>query len=218
MSNEMKLPPLSSLDWLQGSPAELTHDLRLCVLIQPNCPGCIQHAIPTANNLLLSNHQNFDVYCISTAFENFDLNTFGNANKLLQGQLVGESQRVLGGTTTENGVPVMPLAHDTVVCKSEASESLIALALEATKQNARQQASILGIPSDKLEQVLSQLNSAEVLPEKIARVFYTVRAQGTPTWILHNSAGTVLDCRFGHYNNEQLLDWIHETSVNMRRK
>lgn len=84
---------------------------------------------------------------------------------------MGESQCMLG-SITEDGIPAMPFAHDSVVNKSETSDTLLAMALDAAKQNARQQASSMGIPWDRLEQALSQITS-EALPEKIARVFYT---------------------------------------------
>lgn len=207
-STRTKLPPLTSLEWLQGSPADLQHGVRLCLLMQPNCPGCIQHAIPTANALYNSQSRDFDVYCISTAFEEFEYNKFGSANKLLSGQLVGVSRDVLGDTTT-SGIPRMPLAHDVVVNSSSADSSLISMALNATRQNARQQARDVNIPPDMLQQALSNIG-VEVLPEKIARVFYTVSSQGTPTWILHDASARVLDSRFGHYSVEQLVEWIHE--------
>lgn len=203
-----RLPPLTSLEWLQGSPADLQQELQLCLLMQPNCPGCIQYAIPTANTLFSQGNRDFNVYCISTAFEDFEYNTFESANKLLSGKLVGASKQALGETTT-SGIPQMPLARDIVVKKSSADSSLVSMALNATRQHALKQANGMNIPPDTLRQALSNIR-VEVLPEQIARVFYTVSSQGTPTWILHDARGRVLDSRFGHYSAEQLAEWIDE--------
>lgn len=160
-----------------------------------------------ANNIFHNNHKrDFDIYSISTAFEDFQYNTAENACLLLEGKLVGESRQALGDTT--NNIPVIPMAHDIVTDTADASPELLTMALESTKSNARQQAPSIGIPPHLLEQALSQMG-VDSLPEKIATVFYTVRAQGTPTWILHKADGEVLDTpRFGHYSQEELVDWI----------
>lgn len=206
----MKLPPLSSLQWLRGSTAELTHDVRLCVLIQPNCPGCITHAIPTANKLFHSpERRGFDIYSISTAFEDFDDNTVEATRELLQGNLVGKDSRRALGTSSTTNIPEFPVAHDILTDKAKASPELLAMALEATKSNARQQASSMGIPPAVLEQALDRVTK-DALPEKIASVFYTVRAQGTPTWIIHKADGQVVDVQFGHSSDEQLIGWVDQ--------
>lgn len=92
----MLLPSLESLLWLQGSPADLSNDIRLGLLIQPNCPGCHMHAVPLANELYALQGRNFDIYCISTAFEDFEYNTIESAEALVKtGRLVGISKRRL---------------------------------------------------------------------------------------------------------------------------
>lgn len=170
------------------------------------------HAIPTANTIFNSpERRDFDVYCISTAFEDFDCNTVESTNQLLNGELVGASRQALGSTTVN--IPTMPVARDTVTETSQASPELRSMALESTKHNARQQAAAMGIPRDKLELALGQMGM-QVMPEKIATVFYTVRAQGTPTWIVHKADGEVLGFRFGHYSDEQLISWVNQVREN----
>lgn len=125
----MILPKLSKLTWLQGSASELTHDVHLLLLIQPNCPGCHMHALPLANSLMQSK-RDFDVYCVSTAFEGFEFNTIEAAQQLLNGKHVGVSKERLGETARH--VPGMPFAHDVVVATSSAPTELKDLALNAT--------------------------------------------------------------------------------------
>jgi hypothetical protein len=205
-SAELMVPPLHSLEWLQGSPShDLTHDIQLLLLIQPNCPGCHIHALPAANELA-SSKQNFDVYCVSTAFEDFEFNTLENAKLLLHhGRLVGVAREQLGNTTEH--APRMPMAYDEVIDKSALSPDLLEVAIQASKQNTREQMAGKVQPG-VLEKMLDQAHPDMLLPGKVARVFWSVRAVGTPMWILHRRSGEVIDRKFGQQSPKELLEWI----------
>ena len=204
-----RLPDPSELTWIQGSPSDLTHDHKLMLIIQPNCPGCHIHAIPLANALFQSKHD-FDIYCVSTVFEDFDLNTEETARLLLSGKHVGDARAKLGEVV--KNVPCMPFAHDIVVPKTEASIELKNMALEASKSNARDQ--LQGHMSSGILELQLSRAGFDILPDKIARVFYTVRAMGTPTWVLHTAEGQVLAREFGQFNDEEeLLKWIRCTTT-----
>lgn len=204
------LPDLKTLPWLQGSPSDLTHNLQLMLLIQPNCPGCHAHAIPVANALHSQKQKKFDIYCVSTAFEDFELNNMDSAALMLKGSLVGDAQCRLGDYT--DSIPEMPLAHDFLIRQIDASTALLDLALESTKCNAREQLKGV-IPTDILESRLSKA-TYDMLPPKIATIFWTVRAQGTPTWVLHKSNGEILGKAFGHKSEEDIECWIARLTGN----
>lgn len=215
------LPPLESLQWLQGSPTtDLVHDLHLALLIQPNCPGCHSGALPVANELYAATQQqeqqehdntalNFDVYCLSTAFEDFAYNTRESTEKLLAGSLVGVAKQRLGPTAPT--IPQMPVALDIVTCKTDASQELVDMALQATTEHAREQLSAGLHPPGSVERLLHTLGP-KFLPAKLATVFYASRAQGTPTWVLHDKTGQVLASYTGQKTQDQVLAWI-ETAV-----
>ena len=206
------LPSLEAMQWLKGEPKDLVHDIRLCVLIQTNCPGCHRFAIPTANQLIHDGsaaRSRIDVWCLATAFEDFDYNTIDNTRKPLQGELVGASRRQLGATAPE--IPDMPLAFDILVDRESADQGWIDAALSITRQNAREQAPS-SIPSDVLESALRDMGS-DILPQKLAHVFYAAHAQGTPTWILHRASGEILDRCFGHMSTEDILKWVQDCRV-----
>jgi len=81
---------------LQG---ELRTNARTLLLVfQVNCPGCFSYALPLAEAI----HRDEDrlglsVLALSTAFEDFELNTLENTHALVdRGDLVGETQRTLG--------------------------------------------------------------------------------------------------------------------------
>jgi hypothetical protein len=205
-SDALLVPPLDTLEWLQGSPSQdITHDVQLLLLIQPNCPGCHVHALPVANELA-SSKQNFDIYCVSTAFEDFEFNTLESAKLLLHhGRLVGVAKEQLGNITEH--MPLMPMAYDDVMDKSALSPEMLQVALQAAKQNTREQ--MTGkIQPGVLEKMLDQAHPDVLLPEKVARVFWSVRALGTPMWILHRRSGEVIDRKFGQHSSKELLEWI----------
>lgn len=204
-SRPLQVPPLDELEWLQGSPVEdLTHDVHLLLLIQPNCPGCHIHALPAANELA-SSKQEFDVYCICTAFEDFEFNKIDSARLLLRGDLVGVAKEKLGSTTKH--APQMPMAYDVVTDKSDLSPEFLEMAMEASKQNTREQMEGKVHPG-VLDKMLHEANEDLLLPTKVARVFWSVRGLGTPFWVLHRRSGEVIDRKIGQHSAEELLKWI----------
>lgn len=175
-------------------------------LIQPNCPGCILHGLPVANAVASSKNL-FDIYCVSTAFEDFEHNKVENTMDLLQGKLHGASAAKLGPETET--IPTMPVAYDVVVPREEASDELRLTSLEALKENAREQLQAMGVPEKRIELALAHVEP-DALPEKIAEIFWGVRAQGTPTWVVHRADGEILGVEFGFMDETKLRSWVNE--------
>lgn len=100
----------------------------------------------------------------------------------------------------------MPFAHDLVVNKSDAPESLLQMALQVTRDNAGEQMGA-GLHPQHLAQALDRLGP-EVLPLKISTMFYAINAMGTPTWFVHNKAGDLLGSKFGHMTKAEMLQWV----------
>ncbi len=64
--------------------------LNLILIFQVNCPGCFIYALPLAAKLYARYSDRINILGLSTAFEDFDLNTAENTRKLLQsGEMVG---------------------------------------------------------------------------------------------------------------------------------
>ena len=246
------MPPLDSLTWIQGSPIDVmgnnnkkdkknnhssndvdttttTFTMKLCLLVQPNCPGCHQFALPVLNELYKELEKqksqqpqqqvDVDIYVVSTAFEDFEYNTIESAQKMVYDQeLIGISRQVLGPSSDRyyNDLS-MPVAHDMVVSKEIAPVELIQLALQATKEQVKQELNQTMQSQESQQEQEQQQSSLDmilqrldvhVLPEKLAHVFYAVHARGTPTWILHDCNGQVLDQQLGSLSKEQLCLWI----------
>eukprot|EP00529_Nitzschia_sp_RCC80_P027050 CAMPEP_0113514746 /NCGR_PEP_ID=MMETSP0014_2-20120614/40574_1 /TAXON_ID=2857 /ORGANISM="Nitzschia sp." /LENGTH=287 /DNA_ID=CAMNT_0000411265 /DNA_START=147 /DNA_END=1010 /DNA_ORIENTATION=- /assembly_acc=CAM_ASM_000159 len=273
-----KVPDLQSLIWLRGSAADVTTTgkrLKLAVMIQPNCPGCMMHALPVGNNLWrrskqmtpltlpqhlstgsntsssnnntgitivggsasqqlspnlnannTSNTANnnvpqelmdrlftvVDVYCVTTAFEDFQYNNLDSARLLLTGKHVGESLARLGPDVRPQCQPCMSVAHDIVVDKKDAPSQLLELALASSKESARKRLGSI-VPPEELDAHFATVGR-EILPQSIPVFFYCAGANGTPSWVLHIDDGTVLECRFGWISEMELIDWM----INHARK
>lgn len=64
--------------------------LNLISIFQVNCPGCFIYALPLAAKLYERHRDRINILGLSTAFEDFELNTAENTRKLLQsGEMVG---------------------------------------------------------------------------------------------------------------------------------
>lgn len=78
---------------------DFTLDSTTLVLVfQVNCPGCFSYALPLAEAIHQeSSRLGLSVKALSTAFEDFDLNTRENTRSLVErGTLVGATRRALG--------------------------------------------------------------------------------------------------------------------------
>lgn len=81
---------------------------NLILVFQVNCPGCFLHALPTAESIHRERHRNgLTVVGLSTAFEDFELNTIANTRALLErSEFVGEMKHHLA----EHGIETYPEA------------------------------------------------------------------------------------------------------------
>ena len=68
--------------------------LNLILIFQVNCPGCFIYALPLAAKLHERHCDRINILGLSTAFEDFELNTAENTQKLLQsGEMVGVTRQ-----------------------------------------------------------------------------------------------------------------------------
>ena len=96
---------------LQG---DMALDSRTLLLVfQVNCPGCFTYALPLAEAIHQdSNRLGLRVKALSTAFEDFELNTPDHTRLLVEkGTLVGETRKSLG-TDTYDGTISFPVGFD----------------------------------------------------------------------------------------------------------
>ncbi len=83
---------LSTEQMLQGD--FTIQPINLMLIFQINCPGCFIYALPLAAKLHEQYKDRINVLGLSTAFEDFELNTAENTKKLLQsGEMVGVTRQ-----------------------------------------------------------------------------------------------------------------------------
>ena len=89
--------------------------LNLLLVFQVNCPGCFVYALPLAARLHDAYGDRVNILGLSTAFEDFDLNTADNTRRLLaNGDVIGMTKLYLQQQgQTAYTVPIrFPVAFD----------------------------------------------------------------------------------------------------------
>lgn len=103
--------------------------LNLLLVFQVNCPGCFFYAFPVFNELYANlDCANISFLGLSTAFEDFDKNTFENTRKLVEkGELVGETEKAMASQNAQK-LPYsinFPIAMDEKVTAIEDIENAV---------------------------------------------------------------------------------------------
>jgi len=166
-------------------------DLNLMLVFQVNCPGCLSKALPDLNSIAAQFPQ-INVFALSSAFENFAVNTINNTQILLtEGVLPPACKRYFG----QLGHQILPYKIQVPVVMDAfiSEEQLIVL-----KQQLFEQAEFDTLSpkvQGKLNNVLEQ-RFFQML--KTGRTFLDNEMQGTPTWYLFDKELTILDSWLGH--------------------
>lgn len=97
-------------------------ELNLLLVFQVNCPGCFVYALPLVARLHHEYGEHLNVLGLSTAFEDFNLNTVNHTQRLLAtGEIVGATQLYFqhrGQTAYQNPIS-FPVAFDKLGDASE---------------------------------------------------------------------------------------------------
>jgi hypothetical protein len=92
--------------------------LNIMLVLQVNCPGCFLYAIPALTKLYEYFGKEMSFYMLSTAFEDFELNTAENTRRLIEeGEMVGATKKALAFYGQDHytvGIPC-PVLFDRVI-------------------------------------------------------------------------------------------------------
>ena len=185
---------------------EFSHKkLNLLLMFQVNCPGCFIYALPVFNQLFDRFNNQLGFIALSTAFEDFDLNTEENTNLLLnEGELVGETQKAL----YKQGVKKMPFAINFPV---GIDKKLV------EKQNTGLIENICNLNPNfstwsAYDQNLMRLRVANYLnnQKEVSLTFMANQFKGTPTLVLFNHKNELLKSWFGHIPIEEVSQQIEQ--------
>ncbi|MFW1677785.1 hypothetical protein ACFVYJ_08380 [Pontibacter sp. JAM-7] len=171
--------------------------LNLMLVFQVNCPGCLNQALPQLQ-ALQPLFPRLNLFALSTAFEDFALNTAENTRLLLdKGYLTQASARYfsrLGHRALPYRISV-PVIMDRFAQPGQ---------IEAMRSVLEQALSDMGLDQKPVQQTMAMLNARLQPVLYTGRTFLNNQLQGTPSWILFDSDMMILDQWFGH----RPLEWL----------
>jgi peroxiredoxin len=197
-----KAPLLSVSEWVQGEPVnfdQLAGKVVLVEVFQVNCPGCFLYSLPLAIDLYRKYaERGLVVLGVATAFEDFDKNTPDNLRRLAEkGEVVGETLNMLNrhGKLKEGRLPYrisFPLAMDKLKKREQAvTEAEIMDFIREQIPNFEHH------PVDYRRQIREQVQRYFQSLEYRAETFETYNLKGTPSHILVDQQGVLVECTFG---------------------
>lgn len=175
--------------------------LNLLLVFQVNCPGCFIYALPLAERLYQKYDARLNVLALSTAFEDFDFNTAGHTQRLLNtGEIVGATKLYFQhhGKQTYTHPIHFPVAFDQVdetsklfddndvdhVCRLNPSFTQMDLDVQTRTRT-------------RVKQVLESRSIS-------AYTFSVNQLSGTPSWILFDGDSNILTQWFGHKSETEV--------------
>lgn len=175
--------------------------LNFLLVFQVNCPGCFLYALPFFNDLFQQYaSENIGFLALSTAFEDFELNTESNTQALIdKGLLVGETKKALH----QHGVNELPFTIDFPIgIDQQAKEpsQFKAMAIHIAKLNPNFDIWPEFDQKAMEKRIMAFLEKQHQVPV----TFTSNQFRGTPTFVLFNDKNEILENWFGHLNKETL--------------
>ncbi|HMR57868.1 MAG TPA: hypothetical protein PKC10_11125 [Cyclobacteriaceae bacterium] len=163
---------------------------NLMMAFQVNCPGCFMHGFPLLTELQNHFGSSLNCFALSTAFEDFELNTAENTKKLLtSGEPVGETLKAY-----QTGLPYtisLPVLMDNLIAKKE----LISHAfIESVCRNVAEKT----ISAEELRNLQESLHNYYRQMPTCGYTFAANLMRGTPSFFLFTDTLEILAQWFGH--------------------
>jgi len=173
--------------------------LNLLLIFQVNCPGCFIYALPMFAELHKRYSGELGFLAMSTAFEDFALNTASNTQLFLKdGELTGEVRK----------------AAKAVYLNSLDFEIDFPVAMDAKMESAQKETIINNIcssnpnfknwPSQNKDLMKQRVSSYLNLQEEVFMTFTSNQFRGTPTFVLFNDKYELIDSWFGHSSTDTI--------------
>ena len=181
-------------------------ELNLLFTFQVNCPGCFIHGIPLVNRLYHEWSDRIGFLGLSTAFEDFGLNTRENTRRLIESaEIVGATKSFLAakGISTYHQPIDFPIAMDATADHGFDFETA-ALAMCESIPNYKYWP--LFEQQDLNKRIVDYLKSLD----KISLTFTLNQLKGSPTIILFNRQFEILAHHFGHVSHEEMTSELEQ--------
>ncbi len=176
-------------------------DKNILFIFQVNCPGCIVNSFPMFNELYATYQNEIGFLGLSTAFENFDLNTYVNTQLLINNKtVVGHTKQLFNqyNETHYKGSIDFPVAMDVMdeeTIKSSENIELICNLNPNYKDWTTEEQKLLQL------QVSKYVNT---LPH-FSYTFTLNQLKGTPSFVIFDKNYRVLETWFGHKSREEVI-------------
>ncbi len=186
---------------------DLLGSVVLVDVFQVNCPGCFLYALPKAIQLHEHYHdKGLKIIGLATAFEDYDKNTLGNLERLLEtGEVIGETLKALThqGMLTDGKLEwrlPFPVGMDRVRPETEAltQERIIGYTRNCLP-------GFDGLSEERKLTALNQIRNYLQQKTMKAETFERFALQGTPSSILFDRKGHLQNVAFGQSENQQSL-------------
>jgi len=207
-----KAPNLKISNWVQGLPTNIDKEKDNAILVevfQVNCPGCFIYGIPQAIDIYNKYRKDgLIVLGMATAFEDYDKNTLQNLELLLsKGEVIGETLKALGQyghLILENKLPYkipFPVGMDSLVKETGViNQERITGFIDANVPDFN------SYDEHSKEEIIEKIKQYLKSKEYSAETFEEYALRGTPSSILIDKKGILLDVTFGQ--NEFLEEKI----------
>jgi len=175
--------------------------LNLLLTFQVNCPGCFFYALPVVQKLFNEYQSEIGFLGLSTAFEDFELNTINNTIDLLKsGKLVGETKKALLQQGMEKlPFPInFPVAMDYQVKDRRDIEHM---SLDWVQKHPEYNEWSKNERDGMRLKVLDYFTSLE----EVSFTFTANQFSGTPTFVLFNDQYNIMKSWFGHVDKDTIV-------------
>jgi len=180
--------------------------LNIMLVMQVNCPGCLIYGIPALTELYTEFKDEASFFIMSTAFEDFDINTEENTRLLVeQGHIAGETQKTLARYYNQTRYDVPD--HFTVLF-DKIIDSAALTSTEMIAAVSKDQQEVYNVPEEKREQFSKILHDHFMTLHKAGYTFAANLLQGTPTFLVFDDNYKILGSWFGHRNMTDMKHFI----------
>ena len=181
--------------------------LNLLFAFQVNCPGCFFYGFPVVNELFLQYQEKVNFLGLSTAFEDFELNTFENTELLISSSgLVGETKKAL----KEHGYNDYPQKIDFPIAMDKMNSKDEFITQKNLEDICKLNPNYVIWPEFEQEQMQNNIKQYLSQNTKIPSTFTLNQFRGTPTFVLFDEKYSVLEHWFGHKKPQEIKEILYK--------
>ncbi|MCE7993784.1 MAG: hypothetical protein HEP71_17490 [Roseivirga sp.] len=181
--------------------------VNLLFVFQVNCPGCFAYGFPVVNRLREQFGDELGYLGLSTAFEDFEMNTAENTIALIEtGTAVGETRKMLDSQGLETyPEPIsFPIASDEIIPPEALSDHKLIDKICHINPNFSIWAQF---DQDLLRQKVRTYLTQQ---KKISFTFTVNQFRGTPTFVIFNDEMEIIEQWFGHVSAPLIENALEE--------